>query len=165
MSWETAGNLWDHCWIGDNHLPGVAVVTGGVGRALDIQKAKGADGFSTTDNGLEVDDLVLTLQFVASQMADVRKILAEITPKEGTKRAPYEILHEATNLLGIRTVDIKHVGIPTVSGGIGQVQITMVKHYADTPPVPKAAKKVSANAGLSDSVLLANSDDDEVLAS
>src|SRR5690606_5729520 len=103
---------------------------GGIARDLDAKKAKGSDGWTIEDNGYSPEDLILTLEFTARHLPELRAILARVGPAAGKARGPLVLTHEPSNLLGIREVQVKKIGIPEVSGGKGRVQLTMVQYYS-----------------------------------
>jgi hypothetical protein len=150
MVWNTPNNGWDDVWIGEDLLPGVGQITGGIGVDLDDQKASGSDGSTSEDKGIVVDDIVLTQQFTANMLPDLKGILDKIRPQEGRKRSPQALTNVVANAMGVYAVKIKHIGFPTVSGGLGSIQITMVKHHTETPNVPPPGAKVGTGGPGSD---------------
>lgn len=141
MSWSGPNSVWDDVWLGLDLLPGVGKITGGIGRDLDTKKAKGQDGWTVEDNGYAPEDLILTLEFTSGQLRELQQILTRLAPSAGKARGPVTLTHQPSNLLGIRDVQLKKVGIPEVSGGIGRIQITLVQHYAGPKQTPAQAPK------------------------
>ncbi|HMI86269.1 MAG TPA: hypothetical protein VK550_19380 [Polyangiaceae bacterium] len=113
---------WNTVRLGTVQLPGLCVVTAEKGRDLDTKKAKGQDGYKSTDNGATPGKVTieLTLANRAEWMA-WQKARPLIDPnRPGATRSPLEINHPAAADRGIQNIYVTNIKTspPTARGGM-----------------------------------------------
>jgi hypothetical protein len=144
--WTGAGGTADAAWntvqLGDIILPGICTVTGfDAGQDVDVKKQKGSDGATLEDNGKDPAEGKIEVQINEALWPAWQKIIPRIHPRTpGASRAPREILHPKPNVLGIRDVYVRKIGIegPTARGGM-KIVLDVIEWF----PKPKAVKKAA----------------------
>jgi hypothetical protein len=144
--WTGAGGPADAAWntvqLGDVVLPGVCMVSGfDAGQDVDVKKQKGSDGATLEDNGKDPAEGKIEILITEALWPAWQKIIPRIHPRApGASRAPREIIHPKPNILGIRDVYVKKIGIegPTARGGM-KIVLDVIEWF----PKPKAVKKAA----------------------
>lgn len=134
---------WFTAVLGGAILPGIVTVEGlGVGIDCDTKKAKGSDQPTSSDNGLDPAKFEIRVWMNSAHFAEWQKVLPQFNPRRpGRDRAPLEILHPATDELGIRHVRVIAIKSEQPSAAKGFVRVIKCEEWFDKPkPVPKKAK-------------------------
>lgn len=100
------------------------------------------------DAGYEPARLTITLTLgTAEAFANLKQLLAVVHPrKKGGIRNPVSIDHPAPNMIGIQTIYVTSVGMPTISGPGGLTALAM--QAIEWSAAPKKAKpKTAVKAG------------------
>lgn len=124
--WTGAGgaadSAWDRVQFGSYVVPGLASVTGlTIGQDVDVKKAKGKDGATLEDNGLEPAKFNVEIQLNEELWPAFQEVLPNIDPRRpGATRTPIEIVHPATALVNVREIVIRkiNIGRPTARSGL-----------------------------------------------
>lgn len=134
--------LWDTLILGGDVWPGLPTVDVQVSRSIDAQKKKGDDGANLVDQGYEPAKVKITLRlWLADQWSDLQRLLATIHPRrKGGVRTPLEIVHPATQLVGVRTIYVTAIGNPTPGTGADTGSMTISLDALEWFPEPKVAK-------------------------
>jgi len=133
--------------LGPHYLAGVWRIEGlEVGIDCDTKKAKGADGPTSTDNGVKAADFNLVGHLNASHWLDFQRQIPDFSPRRpGRERAPLPIVHPLCAVSGITNVRVIKMKIdpPTSAGGM-KVELN-VQEWFDRPKETKKANKANTN--------------------
>jgi hypothetical protein len=138
-SWRDDPYGWTTLEIGTHKFPGVARLTGTLKRDLDVQKSKGNDGATIKDNGYDPTPMAVELEYLPKQHADMMRIFADLNPRGQKERTAYSIQFAPANDVGIHTVYVESLDIPTVDRGIGKTRVQLLEWVAE-PKKTKAGK-------------------------
>lgn len=148
--WEDANDplAWDTVIIADCIFPGVVTVGGaGLKRKLDIKSAKGSDGATLTDNGIEPGKLTVELLIYNNyDWEQLQGLLPIISPrKKGGTRQATTIFHPLCSLLNITKIYIDSVPFPEFDkrNQFLRFKFTAVEWFPAPKPVKKPSKKVN----------------------
>jgi hypothetical protein len=134
---------WDTLVLGGVTWPGVCDITGGgLVRKIDVKHAKGQDGATITDEGLEPAKLDITLTvYNQTDWQLLQELLPTVWPrKKGGERTPLEIVHPKAALLGIRYIYLTEVPIPEFDKAKQLLTVTLkCMEYVPQPAAPKKA--------------------------
>jgi hypothetical protein len=128
--------------LGPSYLPGTWTIEGlEVGIDVDTKKAKGADGPTSTDNGLDAAKFKLVGQLTERDWPLFQALVPDISPRRpGRDRAPIELLHPDTELLGIRNVRILNIKLDPPTARDGRKVTIEVVEWFDKPKETKSKK-------------------------
>jgi hypothetical protein len=114
-------SAWDTMIVGDDRLPGVAIVSGGRRSKVDQKSSPGSDGSTLTFLGREPADInVKLVMWDGAQLRAWAKILTRIMPPPGKiPPAPYDVYHPALAVNRIRSLYLMDVGLLKPSGQPG----------------------------------------------
>lgn len=142
-SWTDTANDWNTVTLGNHALPGIWDIDGlDCGIDIDTKKAKGADGPTSADNGVDASKFKLKGHMNSAHFAEFQVQFPDLNPRRpGRERAPVAIFHPKTDLLGIRNVRIVKFGIDSVSARDGMRCSFEIHEWFDKP---KAVKKKEA---------------------
>jgi hypothetical protein len=133
---------WDMVGLGSDYLPGIWTIEGlDVGIDCDTKKAKGADGPTSTDNGVRAQPFQIVGKLKASDWPPYCAVFPNFNPRRpGRERQPLPIVHPLTALHGITHVRVLSIKTeaPTARSGM-QIEITVVEWFEKA----KAAKKAN----------------------
>jgi hypothetical protein len=153
--WDDAFATWDKVRLGDTTLPGVCSVGGAVKRDIEVKKSKGSDGATLKDNGYAPASLSITWRiYTAEQWLAAQAFIPTIHPRtKGGERRPVAIGHPAPNLLGVKTIYVKEIGFPEVTGEKEiSIPISAIE-WDEEPKKPKPGGYAGSGTGnLDDSV-------------
>ncbi len=145
---DELGQAWDLITLGGITFSGVAAVTGAAERKVEVKRQNGYDGAILKDAGYLPARLTITLTLgTAEAFEDLKRLLGVVHPrKRGGIRNPVSIEHPAPNMIGIQTIYVTSVGMPTISGPGGLTALAM--QAIEWSPAPKKAKpKTNVKAG------------------
>jgi len=144
--------LWDTLIIGGEVWPGVPTVTVEATRAVDLQKKKGDDGANLVDQGYEPAKVTLTLRlWMQDQWDELQRLLPTVHPRrKGGIRTPVDIVHPATQLVGVRQIYITKIGSPTADKGVLTIVLDAVEWFPQPKPAKAKTKKSKAATGGAD---------------
>lgn len=134
--WDAVEAPWDRLKIGADVMPGIWEITQGeCMRQVDHKKTKGKDGAHIKDLG------VLPARFSArgrmisyDDWVKLQEVLPKLNPRNAGKlRSPFTIYHPAIALLGITTVYVERVRVPTVRNGILELNIDLIEWVEPKP--------------------------------
>lgn len=142
---DNGATYWDIIIIANIDFLGFVEVTGGVSRDIQINKPKGADGATITDNGYKLANLDITLSIVTQFDWDSfqNDLLPLIHPRrKGGPRTPVVFTHPAMNVLGITRIYFTQIGALKVGKDkIGTINLKAIEWAAAPKVVKKAAGK------------------------
>ncbi len=142
---NNGATYWDLIIIADLEFVGFATVTGGVSRKIQVNKPKGADGATITDNGYNPAKISITLKLV--QQVDWDSFQNDLLPaihprRKGGPRTPVVLTHPALNVLGVSRIYFTSINAPVIgSDKIGTVKLDAIEWFPAPKPVKKAAGK------------------------
>jgi len=147
--WTDADGDWDTLVLGGTVWPGIWEISGdGVKRDIDLKKEKGSDKATLKDEGyknakIEAVGTIWTL----AQWRELQQILPEVHPRrDGGDRQALQIIHPGANLLGIDSVYLTGIKVPSLDkakGGPLQVTLSLI----EWTPTPKPVKEASGTGG------------------
>jgi hypothetical protein len=147
---QVESSAWNTCILGKDFLPGICVVTAEKGRAVDIKKAKGQDGYTMTDNGMTAGKVTIVMTLVnKNDWLAWQQVRPRIDPnRPGGTRKPLEIVHPEPQDRGIQNVVVLNIkgAAPTARGG-KVITIECTEWFAAPKPVKK---KTAYNAEKAD---------------
>lgn len=142
---NNGATYWDLIIIADLEFLGFAELTGGVSRDIQVNKPKGADGATITDNGYKPAQISVTLKLVTQLDWDEYQeiLLPAIHPRrKGGPRTPVVLTHPALNVLGVTRIYFTSIGAPKIgTDKIGTVELKAIEWFPAPKPVKKAAGK------------------------
>ncbi len=146
---NNGATYWDLIIIADLEFLGFAELTGGVSRDIQVNKPKGSDGATITDNGYKPAQISVTLKLVTQLDWDEYQeiLLPAIHPRrKGGPRTPVVLTHPALNVLGVTRIYFTSIGAPKIgSDKIGTVELKAIEWFPAPKPVKKAAGKGKTN--------------------
>jgi hypothetical protein len=142
-SWTDGASDWNTAMLGEHILAGIWDVEGlKCGIDVDTKKAKGADGPTSSDNGVDAAKFKLKGHLNSVHFAEFQAQFPDLNPRRpGRERQPVPIIHPKTMLLGIRNVRIVSFEIESVSAKDGLRCFFEIHEWFDKP---KATKKKEA---------------------
>jgi len=150
---------WNTVRLGSVQLPGLCVVKAKKGRDVDLKKAKGQDGYGSTDNGATAGKVTITVTLATRQdWIDWQKVRPLIDPnRPGATRSPLEIRHPETADRGILNIYVDEIGGEPPSARAGKkFTIDCTEWYPQAKAskgAGKTAKAVPATAPRKNSVV------------
>jgi hypothetical protein len=145
-TWTGSGGPADAAWntvlLGNVKIPGICTVSSlKCGIDVKTKKAKGADGPTSTDNGVDASKFVIEVWLNESHWPDWLKVVGKIHPRRpGRKREPLEIKHPEPNVLGISIVRVLSItGSPPTGRGGKKYKIEVEEWFEEPKPVKKNA--------------------------
>jgi hypothetical protein len=147
--WADGLSDWDELILGGVKWPGIWSVTGaGVSRKIDLKKSKGADQATLKDEGYKNAKLTATgVLHSAEQWQQLQQVLPDVHPRrQGGDRQPLQLIHPAANLLGIDSVYLTGIKVPTIDAPKGG-PLTIVLDFIEWTPKPKPVKNASGQSG------------------
>jgi hypothetical protein len=133
---------WDTLILGGEVWPGICEITGsGVKRRVDAKTTKGSDGARLKDEGMDLAKLnIKLLIYNRTDWADLQRLLPLVHPRrKGGPREPIAILTPYTQLLGIDSIYIKGIPIPSLDKSTQMLTLTM--EAIEWVPQPRTVKK------------------------
>lgn len=106
---------WERVELGGFRLPGVARISGGLGRKLDVKNGSG-DGATITDTGYDPARFSIELRmWMEYHLTAWEQVVAQLLKPRGTRPGrrpePLDIRHPALNVHGIKSAFLERVGI------------------------------------------------------
>lgn len=125
--WADSPFPWQQVRINGETLPGIATVTGDVGRKVDTAQAPGNDGGTFTHLGYEPAEVEVKLVLATPEHLEAFTRLAPtIRPRKGEKSPkPVNVYHPALELLGIRSLFLMKIGIPEPGSVKGTYEVKL----------------------------------------
>lgn len=143
-TWTGSGGPADDAWrtviLGNVRIPGLCTVSSlKCGIDVKTKKAKGADGPTSQDNGVDASKFVIDIWLNEKSWPEWLKVVGQIHPRRpGRKRAPLEIKHPEPNVLGITLVRILSItGTPPTARGGKKYRIEVEEWFDEPKPVKK----------------------------
>jgi hypothetical protein len=125
-------------------MPGQWIVEGKADRKLQVKARKGDDGSLITDNGCNNAELTLIGRIATrTELDELRAALRQIYPRlskggdDVRPRKATTIVHPALSLLGISSVFVQALHVPTIDNGIVSQRIDVVEWIEQTKEVKK----------------------------
>lgn len=147
--WDDPSQAWDTLILDGEVFPGLANVTGGVGRDLDVKKQKGSDGATLTDNGYDASEITIQLRLGSkADWDELQLILPQFHPRvKGGARGAVTISHPATDLMGITKIYIKSISFPEVDESTKIIRLAITAIEDTTKPKEVKKKKPGGGGG------------------
>lgn len=152
--WESAPLLWDTVIIGGLKMPGIARVSGGIGRKINTQAIPGDEsGGTQTDLGYDGGRATITLKFWTQEHLDTFGLFADKyrPKKDEEKPAPLDVIHPALAVVGMRSLTLEKLGLPEPTSSPGVYEAVL--DFLEFIPEIKAGQgeaNLLANAGSTD---------------
>jgi len=140
--WEDAGSPWDKLVLGDNVMPGIWEINGGVcERQVDHKKTKDKDKAVIKDLGLLPPRLQAKGRLYSREDWEaLQKIMPDIHPrKAGGPKFPLKIYHPAAAIMGVSTIYVERIRPPEIDNGVLSFSIDMIE-WTETPKKPRKTK-------------------------
>ena len=150
LPWINDGDLlWDTLILGADVWPGLPVVEAAASRSVDAQKKKGDDGANLVDQGYEPTQVKITIRmWLREQWEELQRLLPNVHPRtKGGIRTPVDIIHPATQLIGVRQIYVEKVGPLTVDRGLMTFVLEAIEWFPAPKPNKSSTKKAKASSG------------------
>lgn len=140
--WESADAPWDRLELGKHEMPGIwEIVSGECARQVDHKKTKGKDGAHIKDLGVLPSRFTARGRMISyADWVRLQEIVPDLNPRsKGGLRKPTTIYHPAVALLGVNTVYVERIRVPTIRTGILEIHLDLIEW---TEPKPTRTTKV-----------------------
>ncbi len=134
-------SAWDVLVIGNETLPGVAIVTGGRRQKLDRKDSPGTDSSTITQLGREPAQIEVRLvMWTPEQLAQWVRIAKVLHPPFGKGMGkPYDVYHPGLAALSIWSLILVDIGV-TAPGGQPGVYESRLRFIEFAPPAQVGTK-------------------------
>lgn len=140
-------DVWERVWLGGDYLPGVARVSGRVGRKLDIKKGPN-DGATFTDLGYEPARVEIRLKLWSQRQLDEWATYVRLLHprRQGREKGPVplDIKFPPINMHGIKSVYVETIGFLEPSDpGVWETSLSLIEFFpmkAATAKTHKSSK-------------------------
>lgn len=122
-----AWSSWDVIFFGGVACPGIASVSGDKGQKIDQRSGFGEDGATLTHGGAEPCPVTVKLTMWTPQhLRDWVALVPFIQQKPGkAKPKPVRVSHPGLSLMGIKSLYVQSIGIPSPSPIKGAKEVTI----------------------------------------
>lgn len=136
-------DAWNTVRLGSVQLPGLCSVKVKKGRHLDTKKAKGQDGYKSTDNGATEGEVDIELTIATrEQWKEWQRIRPLIDPnRPGATRNPLEIRHPEAADRGVQNVYVVDIEGSPPSARSGKKYRIKCKEWFPSAKTSKGAGK------------------------
>lgn len=144
---EGVASLWDFLWLGGVLIPGLWSVEIVKARSIDVQKVKGQDAATLTDNGYELATVKMVGRLWREDQVNLmQERLLQFDPiRAGSVKYPLDIYHPAAVMQGVKSIYIKSITVPNPSGGFLQISIDAIEWAK--PTATTTSKKAKGFSG------------------
>jgi len=151
-NWIESPQQWDTVTLQGVDLPGIAKVTGKLGRKIDVNSPPGADGATLRDKGYDPARISVTLRMWTPEQFNSweQTNLSLVAIRQQSQRTALEIVHPALNNLGVRRVYLETIGVLHEGGtrGVYETELTFIQFLPPTQRPTAAVQAQNNNSSL-----------------